>query len=246
MASKMGPVIRDIREAVIKAANRMDADFPDLPVRHSRQLAKMRRMIQDRDRFDGGPNSGRPDAPSHRPGDTPGGNGPNGGRPDAPSNRPGDTPAGVDPYDGPNRSRNKGEYGEWVTDRYMSERGFERISHRDGPNGIDGIYANRNGDVMIVESKYNTSRLGWASDGAGGRNRQMDDGWLTGHYHNHDENRIRDAIRDEDLADAVEELFENGDVPPVVFNVAPDGSGSVSLPSFNPGGSIAGNTPFDF
>ncbi|WP_188710489.1 hypothetical protein [Microbacterium faecale] len=183
-------------------------------------------MIRDRDRFDGGTNGGRPDAPPHRPGNT---------------------PAGTKPYGGRNRNRDKGEYGENVTDGFMRERGFERVSHRDGPNGIDGIYANRNGDVLIVESKYNSSRLGWASDGAGGRNRQMDDGWLTGHYNNHDVNRIRDALLpDRRLADAVEKLFRNGDVPPGVARVLPDGSVEVTVPRFNPDGSIADAPVFDF
>lgn len=55
MASKLGPVIREIREAVMSAARRADDKLPDLPLRHKSQLATMIRRIRGRDYFDGNP-----------------------------------------------------------------------------------------------------------------------------------------------------------------------------------------------
>lgn len=231
MASNMGTLVgREMMEAIIKAARHANTKLPDLTLHHTTQLATMRRMVRDRDKVDGLPNSGAPDAPKHKPGAT---------------------PDGVGPYKGPrNRNKSKGEYGEDVTDMYMGERGFDRISHREGPNGIDGIYANRNGDVVIVESKYNTSQLGdaRASKNGPGRNRQLSDGWLNGYFHNHgNDSRIADALKNEPgLARYVEKLFRAGEAPAVVARVMPDGSVDLSVPRFDVDGKIIDLPAVDF
>lgn len=231
MASNMGSLVgREMMEAIIKAARHANSKLPDLTLHHKTQLATMRRMVSDRDKVDGLPNSNAPDAPTHKPGDT---------------------PDGVGPYKGPkNRNKPKGDYGEDVTDMYMGERGFDRISHREGPNGIDGIYANNNGDVIIVESKYNTSPLGdaKASPGGTGRNKQLSEGWLNGYFHNHgNDSRIQDALKnDPGLARYVEKLYRAGEAPAVVARVMPDGSVDLSIPHFNVDGKITDLPSVDF
>lgn len=219
MASSLGSLVgREMMQAIIKSARHANSKLPDLTLHHKTQLATMRRMVRDRDKVDGLPNNG------------------------APKPKPGNTPGNAGPYTGPkNRNKPKGEYGEDVTDKYMGERGFTRISHRDGPNGIDGIYANNNGDVVIVESKFNSSRLGDAKASKNGtdRNRQMSDGWLNGYFHNHSGSRIQDALKNEPgLARYVERLYRAGEAPSVVARVMDDGSVDLSIPKFDVDGNI--------
>ncbi len=78
-------------------------------------------------------------------------------------------------------------FGEKMAHQKMEELGYKRIDkggeYAPGQKGIDGVYKNTNPppDYVIMESKYNTSQLGYTKDG-----RQMSDKWVKA--------RLKDAV----------------------------------------------------
>ena len=63
-------------------------------------------------------------------------------------------------------------------DEYFKKSGWEKIQGEVGVNGIDGLYVKRDKDgnitnVLMSESKYNTSQLGDTKDG-----KQMSKDWI--------------------------------------------------------------------
>ncbi len=72
----------------------------------------------------------------------------------------------------------KGDISEKTMDEYFKRTGWEKIEGEVGCNGIDGLYVKRDKDgnitdVLVVESKYNTSRLGNTKNGE-----QMSKEWI--------------------------------------------------------------------
>jgi hypothetical protein len=62
-------------------------------------------------------------------------------------------------------------------DRYFQNSGWTRVEGQVGRQGIDGLYVKREGgvvkDLLIAESKYNTSLLGTTNHGT-----QMSEEWI--------------------------------------------------------------------
>ncbi len=94
-------------------------------------------------------------------------------------------------------SQAKGNYAEMKVDRDLAGKGYERISQEcvtdlstpTGP-GIDGVYVNNDtGDILIVETKFNTSDLHNTLDG-----KQMSSTWI--------DNRLDSAVGKE-MADKI-------------------------------------------
>lgn len=83
------------------------------------------------------------------------------------------------------RNSFKGSYGESIAeksfiDKYLTAEGhWQSITPRSGPQGLDHVFVKtRNGvikDIMIGESKFNTSQLSTTVDG----NIQMSEGWIN-------------------------------------------------------------------
>lgn len=98
-------------------------------------------------------------------------------------------------------SKEKGNFGEMLTDIDLKEKGFERISHdrvtdldQAGHSGIDGVYYNKEKkEYLIAESKYGLSQLGETLDG-----RQMSWEWIDA--------RLDDAVG-KNTADKIREQY---------------------------------------
>lgn len=83
------------------------------------------------------------------------------------------------------RNNFKGNYGESIAekafiDKYLTTEGrWQSVTPRSGPQGLDHVFVKtRNGvikDIMVGESKFNTSRLDTTVDG----NVQMSEGWIN-------------------------------------------------------------------
>ena len=103
--------------------------------------------------------------------------------------------------EGIDSSKEKGNFGEMLTDIDLKEKGFERISHdrvtdldQVGHSGIDGVYYNKEKkEYLIAESKYGLSQLGETLDG-----RQMSWEWINV--------RLDDAVG-ENIADKIREQY---------------------------------------
>lgn len=72
----------------------------------------------------------------------------------------------------------KGNIVEGLMDSIFKKQGWIKLEGEYGVNGIDGLYIKRNKDgvivdVLICESKYNTSKLGNTNDG-----KQMSKEWI--------------------------------------------------------------------
>lgn len=72
----------------------------------------------------------------------------------------------------------KGNIVEGLMDSVFKKQGWVKLEGEYGVNGIDGLYIKRNKDgvivdVLICESKYNTSKLGTTNDG-----KQMSKEWI--------------------------------------------------------------------
>lgn len=70
----------------------------------------------------------------------------------------------------------KSNASEQLMDEYFKKSGWEKL--KVGVNGIDGLYVKRDKDgnitnVLMSESKYNTSQLGDTKDG-----KQMSKDWI--------------------------------------------------------------------
>ena len=77
-----------------------------------------------------------------------------------------------------NINKIKGNASEQLMDEYFKKSGWEKIEGEVGVNGIDGLYVKRDKDgnitnVLMSESKYNTSQLGDTKDG-----KQMSKDWI--------------------------------------------------------------------
>jgi len=131
-------------------------------------------------------------------------------------------------------NKEKGNYGEMKMDDHMvSEHGLEpihdnRVTSLDQKieTGIDGVYRDADGNYVIGEAKYNTSRLGNPADGP-----QMSDDWIQG------SNRIERAVGDADLAD---DILMNG-YDRVLTHIAPDGT--ITTSRINAAGEVVGSWP---
>lgn len=73
--------------------------------------------------------------------------------------------------------RTVGSMTERLMDRYFVDSGWEKLNGQIGQTGIDGLYVKSKGgvirEVLIAESKYNTSPLGNTNFGM-----QMSDEWI--------------------------------------------------------------------
>lgn len=89
-------------------------------------------------------------------------------------------------------NKHKGKRGEERMDGYYERRGYKRISNRDHPNGIDGVYHNPNGKppYIIAEAKFGSSRLSRTQDG----NRQMSDAWIDSPIAGNAPDRLERAV----------------------------------------------------
>lgn len=72
----------------------------------------------------------------------------------------------------------KGDISEKTMDEYFKKTGWEKTEGEVGCNGIDGLYVKRDKDrnitdILVVESKYNTSKLGDTLNG-----KQMSKEWV--------------------------------------------------------------------
>ena len=81
-------------------------------------------------------------------------------------------------YNEANISKMKGDISEDMMDSYFKNSGWSKKEGEVGVNGIDGLYVKRDSDgninnVLAVESKYNTSKLGETNAGM-----QMSKTWL--------------------------------------------------------------------
>lgn len=85
-----------------------------------------------------------------------------------------------------------------------------------GHQGIDAIYKNKGGnkdyDYIIVESKYNTAKLGKTKDGL-----QMSDDWIVGSKSGID--RIYKAVDDPKLATDIKRALKKDRVARVLSKV---------------------------
>lgn len=164
MVSAMGPVIRNIREAVVDAARHAD-DLTNLPRQHGTQLSSMARRVDGQDHFDGKP-GGRPKGSSHRPGE---GSGRGGGTPSTSwkdTNRGSNSKRTV--YDSES-SRPISESGTINKDFGSSKRGDNatKVGHIGG-EGYDGghLGAHRffgdTPDEGIVPQVANLNRSAWS------------------------------------------------------------------------------------
>lgn len=126
MASKMGPIIRQIREAVADAARHADG-LTGLPRRHKTELSNIGQRVRGQDHYDGKPGGGGRES-SNRPGGGPGRGSDGSG---VPSSGSGGGSNGRPPGDGPN---NNGP-NDWPDD------GSGRSSGRNNPdrNGGHGV-----------------------------------------------------------------------------------------------------------
>lgn len=98
-----------------------------------------------------------------------------------------------------------GEISELVMLRYFESTGWTKIEGQVGRSGIDGLFVKRNTrgvvrEVMIVESKYNTSALQTTNHG-----QQMSRDWLQKKLSN-----LRQHQPDESTYRRVEELLSAG------------------------------------
>lgn len=77
-----------------------------------------------------------------------------------------------------NINKIKGNISEKLMDWYFQNTGWEKLEGEVGCNGIDGLYVKRDKDgnikqILICESKYNTSQLGETNNGT-----QMSKEWI--------------------------------------------------------------------
>jgi hypothetical protein len=77
-----------------------------------------------------------------------------------------------------NINKIKGNISENLMDVYFKKSGWSKLEGEIGANGIDGLYVKKDkdgniADVLVVESKYNTSQLGDTKDG-----KQMSKDWI--------------------------------------------------------------------
>lgn len=113
----------------------------------------------------------------------------------------------------------KGEIAERTQDSYYLNSGWKKIEGEVGRNGIDGLYYkyNKNGtvkDVLISESKYNTSKLGETLNG-----KQMSKEWITkkldnlieAYPDNKDYQSIKKLVDNDQYRARLWQLKENGD-----------------------------------
>ena len=131
-------------------------------------------------------------------------------------------------------SKQKGEFGEAVSDRHMKDQGYTRVDAGDkavNKAGIDAIYERKvvgpdgveKTEFVIVEAKYRKAdgvpRMGRVNDEFGGSKvTQMSDTWLGQYRHE----RIVEAAgrsRAQEIVDAL----RRGDVEKLVNKVGPDG-----------------------
>jgi|GEM_PF-2094003 len=132
-------------------------------------------------------------------------------------------------------NKKKGNYGEIkMDDHMMNEHGLEPINNNRVTSldqkiekGIDGVYRDADGNYVIVEAKYNTSKLSQTpADGP-----QMSDNWIEG------SNRIERAVGDADLAD---DILLNG-YDRVLTHIDPNGNVTTSRIDSN--GKVVGSWP---
>ncbi len=104
-----------------------------------------------------------------------------------------------------NINKIKGNISEQLMDEYFKKSGWEKIQGEVGVNGIDGLYVKRDKDgnitnVLMSESKYNTSQLGDTKDG-----KQMSKDWIMkkldnlekAYPDNQDYSQIKDLVNDD-------------------------------------------------
>ncbi|MFK4788672.1 hypothetical protein [Microbacterium sp. ZW T5_56] len=149
---------------------------------------------------------------------------------DAPPGDAGNHPAGdppqdpeMDPPGAGASTREKGAYGEYISDQHFQDLNYERIDVPKDVNapGIDAIYQTPDGKYVIVEAKYSTNgnpSLGHTQDGV-----QMSDSWLRGDRS--DFNRVLEAVGgDRELANDILAALKGGNVDKVLSIVRPDGT----------------------
>ncbi|WNL16890.1 hypothetical protein QUR79_03720 [Arcobacter cryaerophilus gv. pseudocryaerophilus] len=104
-----------------------------------------------------------------------------------------------------NINKIKGNASEQLMDEYFKKSGWEKVEGEVGVNGIDGLYVKRDKDgnitnVLMSESKYNTSQLGDTKDG-----KQMSKDWILkkldnlerAHPDNQDYSQIKELVIDD-------------------------------------------------
>ena len=143
----------------------------------------------------------------------------------------------------------KKEIGESEMDRFYEDRGYALVGRAPGPNGVDGVYHNPDGDprFIIAEAKFGTSQLGTTLAG-----QQNSDNWLDSPQRAANPvpgapSRLDDGVGVGNWSQAVNDSAANnpGSVQRQVFRLpcpGDPGTGSVVQSStYNPG---SGNRAF--
>jgi RHS repeat-associated protein len=143
----------------------------------------------------------------------------------------------------------KKEVGESEMDRFYEDNGYALVGRAPGPNGIDGVYHNPDGDprFIIAEAKFGGSQLGSTLAG-----QQNSDNWVDSPQRAANPvpgapSRLDDGVGVGNWAQAVNDSAQNdpGSVQRQVFRLpcpGTPGSGSVVQSStYNPG---SGNRGF--
>lgn len=105
---------------------------------------------------------------------------------------------------------------ERLMDRYFQSSGWTRIEGQVGRAGFDGLYVKREEgvvkDVLIAESKYNTSPLGTTNHGL-----QMSDDWTRRKIV-----ELKARFPSSPIYDDIERYIENGSYRAVLWNLKVD------------------------
>lgn len=142
------------------------------------------------------------------------------------SNKRNPNPGGPKPGKNDSNAK-KGEYGESQTSAFMEQHGYRDVANHGNTNanGIDHIFINDSGHVVIVESKYGSSRLGDTNDG-----RQMSQPWLQGTPGTSPNSRLETALEGTGISLAdVENALDNGQISTLLSKI--DRNGNVTLSS---------------
>ncbi|MDQ1215383.1 hypothetical protein [Microbacterium arborescens] len=119
----------------------------------------------------------------------------------------------------------RASFGESQAQAFLEARGYARVDdagkHPNAP-GIDMILQHIDGHTLIVEAKYNTSRLGVLADGTP----QMSEAWLTDAFGSAaGRTRIHAALpNDRAMLVEVLDAFDAREVTTIVAQVAADGT----------------------
>jgi hypothetical protein len=109
-----------------------------------------------------------------------------------------------------------GDVTEHLMDRYFRSSGWTRVEGQVGRAGFDGLYVKRDEgvvkDVLIAESKYNTSPLGTTNHGI-----QMSDDWTRRKIV-----ELKSQFPDQPIYGDIERYIESGSYRAVLWNLKVD------------------------